>query len=80
MCLAASSSLTSSSAKSELTAGQHISLLQLFTAMCRKQSQHSLLFHVCRLSEEAGKFYAAQVLLAFEYLHSQNIIYRDLKV
>jgi len=33
-----------------------------------------------RLPEDAAKFYAAQVLLAFEYLHSQNIIYRDLKV
>ena len=34
----------------------------------------------CRLADEAAKFYAAQVLLAFEYLHCQNIIYRDLKV
>ena len=32
-----------------------------------------------RLSEEAAKIYAAQVLLVFEYLHSRDIIYRDLK-
>lgn len=35
---------------------------------------------VCRLPEESAKFYAAEVLLALEYLHKQNIIYRDLKV
>ena len=33
-----------------------------------------------RLAEDAAKFYAAEVLLAFEYLHGLNIIYRDLKV
>ena len=33
-----------------------------------------------RLTEDAAKFYAAEVLLAFEYLHGLNIIYRDLKV
>lgn len=34
----------------------------------------------CRLPEESARFYAAEVLLALEYLHKQNIIYRDLKV
>jgi CRP-like cAMP-binding protein len=29
--------------------------------------------------EEIAKFYAASVLLGFEYMHSLNIIYRDLK-
>ena len=40
----------------------------------------SLQWCCCRLSEDAAKFYAAEVLLAFEYLHGLNIIYRDLKV
>ena len=31
------------------------------------------------LSEDDTRFYAGQVTLMFEYLHSKNIIYRDLK-
>lgn len=41
-----------------------------------------LFFHIQkveRFNEEAGKFYAAQIVLAIEHLHSNNIIYRDLK-
>ena len=33
-----------------------------------------------QLAEEAARFYAAQVVLVFEYLHSKDIVYRDLKV
>jgi len=32
-----------------------------------------------RLSNEIAKFYAAEILLAIEYLHERDIIYRDLK-
>lgn len=31
------------------------------------------------LREEEAKFYAAQMVLALEHIHSKNIIYRDLK-
>ena len=41
------------------------------------------LFHLLRkrrkFSEEQSKFYAAQMVLALEYLHSREIVYRDLK-
>jgi serine/threonine protein kinase len=33
-----------------------------------------------RLSEDAARFYAAEVVLIFEHLHSQDVVYRDLKV
>lgn len=33
-----------------------------------------------KLTEDVAKFYAAQVVLVFEYLHSNSIVYRDLKV
>ncbi|CAG8604652.1 8198_t:CDS:2 [Funneliformis caledonium] len=32
-----------------------------------------------RFPDHVAKFYAAEVVLAFEYLHSKDIIYRDLK-
>ena len=33
-----------------------------------------------RLGEDAARLYAGEVLLMFEYLHAQDIVYRDLKV
>ena len=41
-----------------------------------------LFFHLVneqRFSEERAKFYAVEIALALEHLHSKNIIYRDLK-
>jgi serine/threonine protein kinase len=32
-----------------------------------------------RFDEKTAKFYAAEILLAIEYLHRRSIIYRDLK-
>ena len=34
---------------------------------------------VGRFSEAAARFYAAEIVSAFDYLHSHNIIYRDMK-
>lgn len=31
-------------------------------------------------TDETAKFYASEIVLALEYLHSKNIVYRDLKV
>lgn len=38
-----------------------------------------LLIKQKRLSEEVAKLYISEIILAIEYLHSKNIIYRDLK-
>ena len=42
---------------------------ELYTQLCLKK----------RFSEDSARFYAAGVLLFFEDIHAQNIIYRDLK-
>jgi serine/threonine protein kinase len=38
-----------------------------------------VLDHFKKLEEQVAKFYICETILAFEYLHSRNIIYRDLK-
>lgn len=41
-----------------------------------------LFFHLrksYKFNEERAKIYAAELVLAIEYLHKNNIIYRDLK-
>jgi len=42
------------------------------------QLDHELIWFQ-RFPNPVAKFYAAEVVLALEYLHSLNIIYRDLK-
>jgi len=37
------------------------------------------LSQIGRFREQAAKFYAANILLALSYLHSVNVLYRDLK-
>jgi len=39
----------------------------------------SQLRRVNRFSDETSRFYSAEIVLAFEYLHSMDIVYRDLK-
>ncbi|KAI9487855.1 MAG: camp-dependent protein kinase 2 [Benjaminiella poitrasii] len=39
----------------------------------------SILRRSKRFPDHVAKFYAAEVILAIEYLHSKNVIYRDLK-
>ena len=42
-----------------------------------------LFFHLSKervFSEERSKFYATEIILAVQYLHEQNVVYRDLKV
>jgi protein kinase A len=42
---------------------------ELFSVLRRSQ----------RFPDHVAKFYAAEVILAIEYMHSKNVIYRDLK-
>lgn len=44
---------------------------------------HQLFFHLSRervFTEDRARFYGAEIVSALEYLHSKDVVYRDLKV
>ena len=53
---------------------------QLFHRVCFAVRPDELLWLSSRLPEDAARFYGAQIVDAFEYLHGREIVYRDLKV
>ena len=53
--------------------------LYMVLEICQGGELFSLLQKERKLDEPASAFYGASVMLAFEYLHNRNIIYRDLK-
>jgi len=79
------------SEKRVMTQLHHPFLIRLFATYKDRDRLYFLLepalggelFSVLRartfFDEDTARFYAAQVVLAFEYMHSKNIVYRDLK-
>ena len=48
--------------------------------LCPGGELYDLLNLTQKMSEADSKFYFSELLLAIEYMHSKNILYRDLKV
>lgn len=55
------------------------SYLYFMTELCLNADLYSLLRKNKCFDEDQSRFYAANVFLAFEYLHANQIIFRDLK-
>lgn len=54
--------------------------LYFLLEVCLGGELFTLLRQMRNFNESTAKFYAASVVLAFEYMHERDIIYRDLKV
>eukprot|EP00128_Syssomonas_multiformis_P008097 Colp12_sorted_trinity150504_noHs@10681 len=79
------------SEKSILSSINHPFIVNLFCTFQDDRNLYMLLEYVCggelfshlrragRFTADMTKFYAAEIVLAIEYLHSLDIIYRDLK-
>lgn len=52
---------------------------QAITAVHKKCSYWFVILNLPLLREPDSNFYAAQVIMAFEYLHFLDLVYRDLK-
>lgn len=67
-----------------LRAGFHPSLLWARGLMsCPLSLLRQLFFHLSRervFTEERARFYGAEIVSALEYLHSRDVVYRDIKV
>jgi len=56
---------------------------EFFFSPCHPTFQMQLFFHLSRdrvFTEDRARFYGAEIVSAVEYLHSRNVVYRDLKV
>lgn len=50
---------------------------------CPLSLLRQLFFHLSRervFTEERARFYGAEIVSALEYLHSRDVVYRDIKV
>ncbi|KAG0002257.1 hypothetical protein BGZ65_002791 [Modicella reniformis] len=54
-------------------------IVNLFTTFQDDRNLYMLLEYAGRFTNDITRFYAAEIVLAIEYLHARDVIYRDLK-
>lgn len=54
-------------------------MVYMFVEFMKKGDMMGVINHFQQVPTQISKFYAAQVVLAFEYIHGKDCIYRDLK-